>query len=288
MKPSIQEFFDKDTWTLTYVVFDEATRDAIIIDPVWDYNPASSKLTQASVEKVLHFIQSQQLKIHSILETHAHADHLSGSQLLKQKFAGSKVGIGARITEVQKVFQKVFDLNPDFKTDGSQFDILMEEGRPLKAGSLTIETLATPGHTPACVSYIIGDAVFTGDALFMPDYGTGRCDFPAGSADDLYTSIHEKLYKLPDSMKVFVGHDYLPNGRPLAFQSTIGEEKAKNYQLSEATSRQQFVAFRNNRDKSLGAPQLLLPSVQVNIDAGHLPKPSASGTSFLKIPLKES
>ncbi|MFN9067586.1 MAG: MBL fold metallo-hydrolase, partial [Bdellovibrionales bacterium] len=259
MKPLVKEFFDKATWTLTYVVQDPSTQDAVIIDPVWDYDPAGSKLSTHSAEEVLNYVNDNKLKVHFILETHAHADHVSGSQVLKEKIPGAKIGIGAKITEVQKVFKNVFNLNPQFKTDGSQFDILLEEGKTLFAGSLKIETLYTPGHTPACGTYIIGDAVFTGDALFMPDYGTGRCDFPAGSAEDLFNSVSKKIYQLPDNHRVFVGHDYLPNGRKLAFESTIGEEKAKNIQLNAETSREQFVNFRTNRDKTLAAPRLLLP-----------------------------
>lgn len=286
MKPAVKEFFDKATWTLTYVVYDKQTKDAVILDPVWDYDPASSKMSGQSAEQVLNFVKAEQLRVHYILETHAHADHVSGSQVLKDKLPGSKIGIGAKITEVQKVFKDVFNLDPNFKTDGSQFDFLLEEGQPLIAGTLSIETIYTPGHTPACSSYIIGDAVFSGDALFMPDYGTGRCDFPAGSADQLYTSVHEKLYTLPDHYRVFVGHDYMPNGRPLAFESTIGEEKSKNIQLKQETTRNQFVEFRTNRDKTLAAPRLLLPSVQVNIDAGKLPEPENNGSRYLKIPVR--
>ena len=286
MKPTVKEFFDKATWTLTYVVYDKQTKDAVILDPVWDYDPASSKMSGQSAEQVLNFAKAEQLRVHYILETHAHADHVSGSQVLKNKLPGSKIGIGAKITEVQKVFKDVFNLDPNFKTDGSQFDLLLEEGKTLKAGSLNIETVYTPGHTPACASYIIGDSVFTGDALFMPDYGTGRCDFPEGSADQLYTSVHEKLYTLPDHYRVFVGHDYMPNGRPLAFESTIGEEKSKNIQLKQETTRNQFVEFRTNRDKTLAAPRLLLPSVQVNIDAGKLPEPENNGSRYLKIPVR--
>jgi glyoxylase-like metal-dependent hydrolase (beta-lactamase superfamily II) len=288
MKPTVKEFFDRATWTLTYVVHDEDTKDAVVIDPVWDYDPAASKMSQISAEKVLDYISDQGLKVHYILETHAHADHVSGSQILKQKIPGSKIAIGTRITDVQKVFKNVFNLDPDFATDGSQFDLLLQEDKPLQAGSLTIQTIYTPGHTPACGSYVIGDAVFTGDALFMPDYGTGRCDFPAGSAEDLFTSVHEKLYRLPDHYRVFVGHDYLPNGRPLAFESTIGEQKAKNIHIRAETKKAEFVEFRNARDKSLAAPRLLLPSVQVNIDAGKLPRPEPNGSRYLKIPVRES
>lgn len=287
MKPIVKEFFDKATWTLTYVVYDSVTKDAVIMDPVWDYDPAASKMSTQSAEQVLAFVKENNLKVHYILETHAHADHVSGSQFLKKNLPGAKIGIGAKITEVQKVFKGVFNLDPNFKTDGSQFDLLLKEGEILAAGTLKIETIYTPGHTPACSSYVVEDSVFTGDALFMPDYGTGRCDFPAGSADDLYTSVHEKLYKLPDHYKVYVGHDYLPNGRALAFQSTIGEEKAKNIQLKSETNRTDFVEFRNTRDKSLAAPRLLLPSVQVNIDAGHLPEPEDNGKRYLKIPIRD-
>jgi glyoxylase-like metal-dependent hydrolase (beta-lactamase superfamily II) len=288
MKPSVKEFFDKATWTLTYVVSDPSTKDAVIIDPVWDYDPASSKMSQHSAEDVLEYVKKNDFKVHYILETHAHADHVTGSQILKDKIPGSKVGIGANITEVQKVFKKVFNLAPDFKVDGSQFDLLIKEGEPFTAGSLQIEILFTPGHTPACGTYIIGDAVFTGDALFMPDYGTGRCDFPAGSADQLYHSVHDKIYKLPDHYRVFVGHDYQPKGRAMAFQSTIAEEKTKNIQLRSDTKKDQFVDFRMNRDRALPAPRLLLPSVQINIDAGHLPLPEANGARYLKIPIRES
>lgn len=286
MKPTVKEFFDPATWTLTYVVYHKKTNDAVIIDPVWDYDPATSKMSSQSAEQVIDFVMKNDLKVHYILETHAHADHVTGAQILKEKLPTAKIGIGAKITEVQKVFKNVFNLDSNFNTDGKQFDLLLEEGKTLKAGALNIETIYTPGHTPACSSYIIGDAVFTGDALFMPDYGTGRCDFPAGSADQLYTSVHEKLYKLPAEFRVFVGHDYLPNGRELAFETTIGEEKAKNIQLNQDTSRHHFVESRNRRDKTLAAPRLLLPSVQLNIDAGKLPQPEHNGSRYLKIPLK--
>lgn len=286
MKLRVKEFFDKATWTLTYVAFDEASKDAIVVDPVWDYDPGSSKLSTESADSVLAFVKENNLKVHYILETHAHADHISGSQVLKQKLPGSKIGIGARITDVQKVFKEVFNLNPNFPIDGSQFDLLLNETESLTAGTLVIKTIFTPGHTPACSSYLIEDVLFTGDSLFMPDYGTGRCDFPAGSADDLYTSVHEKLYKLPDSTKVFVGHDYMPNGRGVEFESTIGESKMKNIQLKIETPREEFVNFRKNRDKTLAAPRLLLPSVQINIDAGSLPVPDDNGTRYLKIPVR--
>ncbi len=283
---NIKEFFDPRTWTLTYVVWDPSTRDAVVIDPVLDYDQAASKVWEESANEVIEYIRGNELKLHYILETHAHADHLSGSQVLKRIFPQAKVAIGERIKEVQSVFKGVFNLPDQFPTDGSQFDELFKDGQKFKAGSLTIEVLFTPGHTPACSSYIIGNAVFTGDALFMPDYGTGRCDFPAGSAETLYASVHDRLYSLPDTMKVYVGHDYLPNGRALEFSSTIGEEKKKNVHLRADTSREEFVNFRKARDKTLAAPKLLLPSVQINIAAGHLPNPEDNGQRYIKIPIR--
>ncbi len=281
----IKEFFDKNTWTLTYVLWDERTNDAITIDPVLDYDPASSKTSEDSARVVIEFLRSRQLKLHWILETHAHADHMSGSQSIKREFPNAKTAIGERITEVQAIFKNVYDLPENFKTDGSQFDRLLRNDEEFSAGSIKIKTLFTPGHTPACVSYCIDDTVFVGDALFMPDYGTGRCDFPAGSAAELYHSVHDRLYELPGDTRVYTGHDYLPNGRPLRFMATIAEEKKENIQLKAETTIDEFVRFRNERDRTLAAPKLLLPSVQVNIDAGHLPRPSDNGKRYLKIPL---
>ncbi len=281
----IREFFDKATFTLTYVVWDANTLDAVVIDPVLDYDPASSQVAEVSATAVSDFIKSSRLKLHYILETHAHADHLSGSQVLKSHFPGSQVAIGARIKEVQEVFKMYFDLGESFKTDGSQFDRLLSDDEVVAAGSLSFKVLYTPGHTPACASYLIGDSVFTGDALFMPDYGVGRCDFPSGSADTLFESVTKRLYALPDSTRVFTGHDYQPNGRSLRFESTIGEQKQSNIQLSSKTQKASFVQFRKERDKNLQAPKLLLPSVQVNIDAGHLPAPRPNGRRYLAIPI---
>jgi glyoxylase-like metal-dependent hydrolase (beta-lactamase superfamily II) len=280
----IETFYDPATYTLTYVVFDPDRRDAVVIDPVLDYDPLASATSTASVERVAAFLKDKGLRLHYVLETHAHADHLSGSQYLKRRF-DAKVGIGARIVEVQRVFKGVFDLPESFAADGRQFDRLFEDGETFTAGSLAVEVLATPGHTPACVSYKIGDAVFTGDALFMEDYGTGRCDFPSGSADALYTSIHERLYALPDATRVFVGHDYQPNGRPLRYETTIGKSKESNVQLRASTTRDDFVQRRKARDAKLAAPRLLYPSVQINIDAGRLPAPHANGRRYLTIPL---
>lgn len=281
----IKEFFDKNTWTLTYVVWDEKTRDAIVIDPVMDYDPAASKISEESAKTVIEFLRSNELTLHFILETHAHADHLSGSQIIKREFPTAQIAIGEKITKVQEIFKGVFGLPEDFKTDGSQFDRLLKDSEEFQAGSIKIKTLFTPGHTPACASYYFDGNVFVGDALFMPDYGTGRCDFPAGSAVELYHSVHDRLYKLPENTKVYTCHDYLPNGRPLKFMATIAEEKKENIQLKEQTSLEEFVRFRTERDRTLAAPKLLLPSVQVNIDAGHLPKPAENGKSYLRIPV---
>jgi glyoxylase-like metal-dependent hydrolase (beta-lactamase superfamily II) len=230
------------------------------------------------------FLKKEGLRLHYVLETHAHADHLSGSQYLKRRF-DAKVGIGARIRDVQKVFADVFDLGASFAVDGSQFDQLFQDGERVRAGTLAIEIIATPGHTPACVTYKIEDAVFTGDALFIEDYGTGRCDFPSGSADALYTSVHDRLYALPDATRVFVGHDYQPGARPLRFETTIGKSKEANIQLRASTPREEFVKMRTERDAKLAAPRLLYPSVQVNVDAGRLPRPRENGRRYLTVPL---
>ena len=280
----IETFFDAATHTLTYAVYDPKSRDAVVIDPVLDYDPLSSATSTRSLEAVESFLRKEGLRLHYVLETHAHADHLSGCQYLKRRF-DAKVGIGARIREVQKVFKGVFDLAPSFAIDGSQFDRLFEDGEKASAGTLELEVIATPGHTPACVTYEIGDALFTGDALFIEDYGTGRCDFPSGSADALYTSVHERLYALPDATRVFVGHDYQPNGRALRYQTTIGDSKQANVQLRASTTREEFVEKRTARDATLAPPRLLYPSVQINIDAGRLPQAHANGRRYLAVPL---
>lgn len=283
----IKGLFDEATYTLTYIVYDESTKDAIIIDPVLDYDPASGIVSQQSLDKLLTTIKSLGVSIKMILETHAHADHLSSSQPLKALFPQATLAIGENIKVVQETFKPIFNMSPDFKTDGSQFDRLFKNGEKVRAGSLAFEVMFTPGHTPACASYLFPNAVFTGDALFMPDYGTGRCDFPAGCAQDLYESVHEKLYKLPDDTAVFVGHDYQPNGRELAYESTIGAEKSNNIQLNQATTADAFVAMRRARDQTLKAPRLLFPSVQVNINAGALPEPESNGMAYLKTPIQK-
>lgn len=284
----IEAFFDPDTFTLTYVVFDPATKDAVIIDPVLDFEPQGGILSRESLTRLTGFITSEKLTVRYILETHAHADHLTGAQDLKLTYPGAVLAIGARITEVQNYFRNLFNLGPEIKTDGSQFDRLLQNGDVVNAGSLTFKVIHTPGHTPACVSYLFEDALFVGDAIFMPDYGTGRCDFPMGSADDLYRSITTKIYSLPPETRIFTCHDYLPNGRDLRFMATVEEQMRSNIQLKEDTGRDDFIRFRNARDKTLKAPKLLLPSIQVNIDAGRLPLPENNGTRYLKLPLSES
>jgi glyoxylase-like metal-dependent hydrolase (beta-lactamase superfamily II) len=280
----IESFYDERTSTLTYAVFDPDTDDAVVIDPVLDYDPAASKTWTESADAVVEFVRGHDLNLRYVLETHAHADHLSGSSIVQDAFPEAKLGVGERITKVQDVFKKVFDLPEDFPTDGRQFDVLLGEERPLEAGSLTVETIFTPGHTPACATYKIDDAIFTGDALLMPDIGTGRCDFPGGSAEDLYDSV-QKLYRLSDDTRVFVGHDYQPDGRELRWETTVGEQKANNVQIPAARSREEFVRRRNERDATLAAPKLLFQSVQVNIDAGHLPAPHQNQVRYLHIPL---
>ena len=281
----IESFFDERTWTLTYVVFDPATKDAVVIDPVYDYEPKGSATWTESVDAVTRFVKEEGLQLHYILETHAHADHISGAQLLRERFPGAKVAIGERIVDVQRTFQHIFNLPEDFKTDGSQFDKLLSPGKSYAAGTLSFEILATPGHTPACTSIVMGDAVFTGDALFNPDVGTGRCDFPGGSARDMYNSVAKVLYALPDDTKAYVGHDYPPESREVLTHTTIAEQKANNVALPAGRSEEDFVAWRQKRDRSLDAPRLLFQSVQVNVDAGHLPAKDSNDIRYLRIPL---
>jgi len=284
-KIDIKTFYDPDTFTLTYVVSDPATRDAVVIDPVLDYNPIGSKVSDESYQALTDYVRARDLKLHYVLETHAHADHLSASQLFRDDFPSLKVAISERIQGVQEVFKGVFNLPESFVTNGEQFDVLLKDFDTLQAGSLAIKVLPTPGHTPACASFLIEDAVFTGDALFMPDFGTGRCDFPAGDARALYRTIQENIYTLPDETRVFVGHDYQPGGREVAWESTIGEEKKHNIQLRGDTTEEEFVSFRQNRDKGLAAPKLIYQSILVNIEAGHLPQQEDNGKRYLKIPL---
>jgi glyoxylase-like metal-dependent hydrolase (beta-lactamase superfamily II) len=281
----IEAFYDDATSTLTYVVYDRASRDAVVIDPVLDYDPAGSEISHASVDRVSIFLRKHQLDLRMILETHAHADHLSGSQVLKRRFPSAQTAIGDKITIVQSIFKDVFDLPAEFPTDGRQFDRLLHDNELVEAGSLRFRVISTPGHTPACVCYQFGDALFTGDTMFMPDSGTGRCDFPGGSAGDLYDSITQRIYTLPDDTRIFVGHDYQPGGRPLAYETTVAAQKANNKQLPAARPREEFVQFRTSRDATLSAPKLLFQSVQVNVDAGALPEAATNKKRYLKIPI---
>jgi len=279
----IEAQFDPATFTLTYIVSDEKTKDAIIIDPVLDYDPNGSAISYESVNKAEKYIKDNGLNLVYILETHAHADHLSSSQELKKRFPNAKVAINENIKKVQEAFKPVFNLE-GFLTDGSQFDLLLNEKENIKFGDLELQTIFTPGHTPACSTFKINDVIFTGDALFMPDYGTGRCDFPAGSPEELYDSVYNKLYSLPDETRVFVGHDYQPGGRELQWETTIGASKKANIRLTADTSKEQFVQFRKTRDAELRAPRLIFQSVQVNINAGEIPTVEAQ-TPFLKMPV---
>lgn len=278
----VEPFFDPRTWTLTYVVWDPDTRDAVIIDAVLDYDPNRAVLHEESNRRVLAHVEAHALRVHWVLETHPHADHVSGAQGLRRRL-GAKTAILGRIVEVQRYFSGMYNLS--IPTDGSQFDHLVHDGELLRAGSLEIEAIATPGHTPACVTWRIGDALFTGDALFQPDYGTGRCDFPRGSAAELYDSVMRLYHRFPDETVCYVGHDYQPGGRPMRAATTIGASKQFNRQLRADTPREEFVRFRQERDLTLSMPALIFPSVQLNIDGGRLPAPEANGRRYLKTPL---
>jgi len=282
---SLETFFDPKTSTLTYIVFNSEKSEAVIIDPVWDLDFASGKLSEESHDKVKFFLSSHKLNPILVLETHAHADHLSGAVLFKRDFPEIKVAIGEHITEVQKTFAPVFNIK-DLKCDGSQFDILLKDDQDFEYSSFKMKVFHTPGHTPACSSYLIGDHLFSGDALFMPDSGTGRCDFPKGSARDLYHSIM-KIYQLADDIKVHPGHDYQPNNRELKSQATIADHKKENIQIKAKTSEAEYIKFREDRDKTLAAPKLPYPSIQVNIRAGELPPVEDNDKAYLKIPLNK-
>jgi glyoxylase-like metal-dependent hydrolase (beta-lactamase superfamily II) len=279
----VQHFFDPRTSTLTYVVHDQTSRIGVVIDSVLDFDPKSGRTADESCDAVARYIDAQRLAIPYVLDTHAHADHLSGMAYFKEKY-GSLTVIGSHITQVQSRFRDLYNLGQDFPIDGRQFDILLRDEDVLKVGALNVRALHTPGHTPACLTYQMGDALFVGDTVFMPDYGTARCDFPGGSAEVLYESI-QRLYALPDDTRIFTCHDYQPGGRALRYQSTVGEERAANIQLSARTTKEEFVAFRMKRDATLDMPVLILPSLQVNIRAGRLPEPESNGIAYLKLPL---
>ena len=284
MTPTVQAFFDPATNTISYLVSDPASGVAAIIDPVLDYDPASACTSTGSADDILAAAAAQSLRVTWVLETHAHADHLSAAHYIREE-TGAAIGIGGRITEVQKVFGQLFDAT-DVTDDGAVFDHLFADGERFAIGGLEAEVIHTPGHTPACVTYHIGDAVFVGDTLFMPDYGTARADFPGGDAATLYHSI-QRILALPDETRLFVGHDYLPEtGRTgFVWETTVGEERRANIHVGGGVSEAAFVARRNARDAVLGKPKLILPSLQVNIRAGDLPPPEASGKRFLKLPV---
>jgi len=286
MSIRIQHFFDETTFTLTYVVHKEGNQECIIIDPVLDFDPASGNISNESVTKVISFIKEKNLKPVISLETHVHADHLSGAQALKKQFPNIQIAISERITQVQEIFMPAF--NMDEPTDGSQFDTLLKDFEEREIAGIKCVVIPTPGHTPACTSFLFEDALFTGDALFMPDYGVGRCDFPGGGASELYESIMKNIYTLTKEIRVFTGHDYLPGGRKLVFESTVGSSKESNKILKGNTKKEDFVRERTTRDSGLKAPKLLLPSLQVNLVAGRLPTPENNGTRYLKTPLKLS
>ena len=284
MTPRVTAFFEASTNTVSYVVAEADGRGAAIIDSVLDFDQAAGRTSMEHADKIAEFVDREGLTVHWILETHVHADHLSAAPYLQEKLGG-KIGIGAEITTVQSTFGKIFNEGTAFQRDGSQFDALFSEGDSFFIGQLRADVLHTPGHTPACLTYVIGDAAFVGDTLFMPDFGTARCDFPGGSASDLYASI-QKILSLPDETRIFVGHDYKAPGRDeFAWETTVGEQKALNVHIGAGRPMEEFVAMRTERDASLGMPRLILPSIQVNMRAGNMPEPEENGKSYLKVPL---
>ena len=279
----IKSFFDQTTSTFTYPLSDASSGHCIIIDPVLNYDPKSGRTSTQSADEVVAFVNDQQLNTEWILETHAHADHLTAAHYLKAKLGG-KIAIGERIPQVQKVFQGVFNLGDRFKTDGSQFDCLLKDNDIIPFGDSSLQCLFVPGHTPACVAYHIDNAIFVGDTLFMPDVGTARCDFPGGDAHQLYQSI-KKLLNHPPDTKLYLCHDYPPNGRVAQCETTIEQQTSNNIHIHDGISEEAFVLMRTARDKTLEMPALMLPAIQVNIRAGELPAAEANGTAYLKIPL---
>jgi glyoxylase-like metal-dependent hydrolase (beta-lactamase superfamily II) len=283
-KPEVTAFFDEDTFTVSYVVADPAGRSCAIVDSVLDFDPASGRTSRKSANRIIAFIRRKELKVGWILETHVHADHLSAAPYLRKELGG-RVGIGFNVTVVQNTFGKVFNVEPEFRRDGSQFDHLFQDGETFKIGGIEAKAIYTPGHTPACMTYVIGDAAFVGDTMFMPDYGTARCDFPGGDARQLYRSIR-KIFALPPETRLFMCHDYKAPGRDeYRWETTVAEERAKNVHVHDGISEDEFVAMRKSRDATLGMPRLILPSVQVNMRAGELPPPEANGARYLKLPV---
>ena len=283
MKPDVRAFFDPATWTLTYIVKDPDSSSCAIVDSVLDYEAASGRTKTESADQVIAMVESENLTVEWILETHVHADHLSAAPYLHNKLGG-KIGIGAHITDVQNIFGNLFNAEPEFRRDGSQFDHLFTDGDTFSIGGLTATAMHTPGHTPACMTYHVGDALFVGDTMFMPDFGTARCDFPGGDARALYKSI-QRLLALPPETRMFMCHDYMPNGREMQYETTVGEQKISNLQVHDGISEDEFVAMRSAKDQTLSMPTLILPSVQVNMRAGELPPAEDNGVRYLKIPL---
>ncbi|MBC2835205.1 MBL fold metallo-hydrolase [Paragemmobacter straminiformis] len=284
LAPDVKAFFDTATNTITYVVADPKGSACAVIDSVLDFDQASGRTDTRSADAVAEYVRAKGLTVEWLLETHVHADHLSAAPYLQERLGG-KIGIGDRITVVQETFGKIFNEGTRFQRDGSQFDRLFRQGDSLMIGQLSGHVLHTPGHTPACLTYVIGDAAFVGDTLFMPDFGTARCDFPGGSASTMFDSV-QRILSLPDETRIFVGHDYKAPGREdFAWESTVAEQKARNVHIGAGKSREDFVALREARDKTLGMPRLILPSIQVNMRAGHMPEPEENGTSYLKLPI---
>ncbi len=283
----IEGFFDPATWTVSYLVLDTRTMTCAIVDSVLDYDPKSGRTGTASADRLIARVRELNATLQWILETHVHADHLSAAPYLKEKLGG-QVAIGAHITAVQKVFGTLFNAGSDFARDGSQFERLLADNETFTIGSLEVRTMHTPGHTPACMTYVVNDGAesvaFVGDTLFMPDYGTARCDFPGGDARTLYRSI-QRILSLPATTTLYMCHDYLPGGREPKFVSTVAEQRAENIHIHEGVGEDEFVAMRQKRDASLEMPVLILPSVQVNMRAGELPEPESNGTRYIKIPL---
>ena len=283
LTPQVHGIFDQGTWTVTYVVHQGPGTACAIIDSVLDYDPKSGRTRHTSADKVITYVRENKLQTAWILETHAHADHLSAAPYLKAQLGG-KTAIGDQITAVQKVFKGIFNLEPEFACDGSQFDHLFTDGETMVVGEMRGHTMLVPGHTPACVAYRFGDAVFVGDTMFMPDVGSARCDFPGGDARQLYASI-QKILSLPPQTRLFMCHDYPPAGREVAFETTVAEQRRKNIHTHEGISEDQFVHMRTTRDATLDMPVLILPAVQINIRAGQLPAPETNGVAYLKIPI---
>ncbi len=284
LRPEIASFFDPATFTVTYVIHDPATHEAAIVDSVLDFDPSSGRTKTASADAVIDYVTSNNLKVTWLLETHAHADHFSAAPYLQEKLGG-KIAIGEQITTVQNVFGKLFNAGTEFARDGSQFDALFKDGDTFTIGSLPVTVMHVPGHTPACIAYVVGDAVFVGDTMFMPDYGTARADFPGGDARTLFRSLR-RILSLPAETRLFMCHDYLPKGRTeYVWETTVAAEREGNVHAHDGITEDEFVAMREARDATLDMPRLILPSVQVNMRAGHLPPPDDNGVVYLKLPV---